>query len=59
MKVTQELSEEYIRRSQQLTIMERLEFLEEYRQLLPLSVFEEDRQARLKVWYGSATPPEE
>ncbi len=58
MKVTQKLSEEYIRRSQQLTIMERLEFLEEYRQLLPLSVFEEDRKARLKAWYGSETPPE-
>jgi len=56
MKVVQELSAEYIRRSQQLTIMERLEFLEEYRQLLPLSVFEEDRRARLKAWYGSASP---
>lgn len=39
--------------------MERLEFLEEYRQLLPLWVFEEDRKARLKAWYGAATPPEE
>ncbi|MFO1480943.1 MAG: hypothetical protein U1F40_12145 [Turneriella sp.] len=59
MKVTQELSEEYIRRSQQLTVMERLEFLQEYRLLLPLSVFEEHYAARLKAWYGSATPPEE
>ncbi|GEM_PF-3423797 len=58
MKVAQLLSEEYIRRSQQLSVMERLEFLEEFRLLLPLSVFEEHYQNRLKEWHDSGTKPE-
>lgn len=59
MKVTQLLSEEYIRRSEQLSLMERLEFLEEFRLLLPLSVFEEHYRNRLKDWYQSEMPETE
>lgn len=57
MRVTQLLSPEYIKKSAELTITERLEFLEEYRLLLPLSVFEEHHRRRLEEWYGFDTPP--
>ncbi len=53
MKTVQILSEEYVQRSAQLSTMERLEFLEEFRLLLPLSVFEEDHTNRLEAWYGA------
>ena len=52
MKVTQLLSKDYIKKSEQLNLMERLEFLEEFRLLLPLSVFEEHYANRLKEWDG-------
>lgn len=55
MKVTQLLSEEYVQRSAKLSLMERLEFLEEFRLLLPLSVFEEQNASRLKAWHDSAS----
>lgn len=53
MKGIQLLSEEYVRKSEKLSLTERLEFLEEFRLLLPLSVFENDRRERLKAWHDS------
>jgi hypothetical protein len=53
MKSVQLLTEEYVRRSAQLTVQERLEFFEEFRQLVPLSVFEEKRRAVLETWEKS------
>lgn len=55
MKAIQLLSVEYVRRSENLSLAERLEFLEEFRLLLPLSVFEENRRDRLKTWNDSDT----
>jgi len=53
MRSVQLLSEEYIARSAALTVTERLEFLEEFRLLLPLSVFEDERRQRLEAWRAS------
>lgn len=50
MKATQILTEEYIRKSASTNLMERLDFLEEFRLLLPASVFEQHYQNRLKAW---------
>jgi len=50
MRSVQLLSEEYVARSAALSVTERLEFLEEFRLLLPLSVFEEERERRLAEW---------
>lgn len=52
MRATQVLSAEYAEKSLQLTVMERLEFLEEYRLLIPISVFEQHYQKRLDEWHG-------
>lgn len=54
MRATQLYSAEYVEKSARLSVSERLEFLEEYRQLLPLSVFEEAMQARQAAWERSA-----
>ena len=54
MRATQLYSDEYIEKSAKLSVSERLEFLEEYRQLLPLSVFEEALHARRVAWERSA-----
>jgi hypothetical protein len=50
MKVTQNLSEEYVEKSRLLSVTDALEFLEEYRLILPLSVFEEKNRATLEAW---------
>ena len=55
MKAVQLLSVEYVHRSEKLSLTERLEFLEEFRLLLPLSVFEENIRDRLKTWNDSGT----
>ncbi len=46
----QKLSDEYIEKSKLLSITDRLEFLEEYRLLLPDSVFLEKQKQYLKDW---------
>lgn len=49
-KPLQILSEEYIDRCIKLTLMERLQILEEYRLLLPMSVWEEYRREKSGYW---------
>ncbi len=51
LKVTQDLSSEYVERSRQLTVNDALEFLEEFRLLVPLSVFEDKNRAALAAWH--------
>lgn len=51
MKATQVLTEEYVYKSSSTSLTERLQFLEEFRLLLPVSVFEEHYQNRLKEWH--------
>jgi hypothetical protein len=46
----QHLTDEYIQKSKRLTISERLEFLEEYRLLLPETVFIEKYKQYMKDW---------
>lgn len=41
MESVQYISDEYLERSLRLSVTERLEFLEEYRLLIPLELFEE------------------
>ncbi|MFO1471003.1 MAG: hypothetical protein U1F27_08215 [Turneriella sp.] len=50
MKATQLLSAEYVEKSAKLSIGEILDFLEEYRLLVPVTVFEEKKQACLSAW---------
>lgn len=50
METFQELTDDYIQKSKNLTVTERLEFLEEYRLLLPESVFAEKQNQYLKEW---------
>ncbi|TGN09371.1 hypothetical protein EHS11_12545 [Leptospira ilyithenensis] len=50
MQIFQTLTNEYIHKSNQLSISERLEFLEEYRLLLPESFFIEYKQKCLEKW---------
>ncbi|WP_167483032.1 hypothetical protein [Leptospira noumeaensis] len=50
MEAFQELTDEYIQKSKSLSVTERLEFLEEYRLLLPESVFTEKQNLYLKEW---------
>ncbi len=53
MKGTQLLSVEYVRRSEKLSTTEVLEFLEEFRLLVPLTVFEEKHRACLAAWQST------
>ncbi|WP_167481418.1 hypothetical protein [Leptospira kemamanensis] len=46
----QKLTDEYIEKSRLLRVTDRLEFLEEYRLLLPESVFLEKQKQYLKNW---------
>ncbi|MCZ8158195.1 MAG: hypothetical protein O9264_18900 [Leptospira sp.] len=50
MEAIQYLSNEYIEKSLLLSVTERLEFLEEYRLLLPESLFEERRNRYIENW---------
>lgn len=53
MESYQILTDEYIRKSRQLSVSERLEFLEEYRLLLSESVFVEKQKQYLLNWNSS------
>lgn len=50
MKALQILSREYVHKSLQASLAERLEFLEEFRRLLPLSVYEDHYANRRMEW---------
>jgi len=53
MKSLQLISDEYLEKCKKLTTREILDFLEEFRQLLPESVYIEQTQARLAEWHKS------
>ena len=53
MKGTQILSAEYVRRSAKLSTNEVIEFLEEFRLLVPISVFEEKNKNCIAAWQST------
>lgn len=59
MQAIQILTAEYVQRSAALTPSERLEILEEFRLLLPLSIFEERLRAYRAVWFALTDTREE
>lgn len=54
MKSLQLISDEYLERCKKLTTPEILDFLEEFRQLLPESVYREQTRERLDQWHQSS-----
>ncbi len=51
MKALQIISDEYLEKCKRLSTEEILEFLEEFRQLLPESVYREQTERRLAEWH--------
>lgn len=50
MKATQLFSAEYLQKSAKLSTTEVIEFLEEFRLLVPVAVFEEKQRACVSAW---------